>query len=557
MSTMARSWIRMAWMACLTWTIMVAPAFAQQAGESRLVTAAWLQQHLGEVLVLDASVTPHHMAGHIPGAVSADLYRYGPNTPTRQVMEQRLQSWGVSPGRKIVVYDQGADSMATRLFFDLYYNGVPASDIHYLDGGLAQWKAIGGAVTKEPTPAPVPGTYRITQRREEQRVRLPEFLVASGDREHFALVEALEPGHHYGAEKFFDRAGHIPNALLMPSTDFFNADKTLKSPDEIRRMARYIGIKPDQPVYSHCGGGVAASVPWFALQFLAGHGQTRIYIESQREWLRDERQLPFWTYSAPQLRRDSAWLNGWNNAMLRMFSAAELNLVDVRSADQYAMGHMPFALSIPADGFSRNLGRSEALAALLGPAGVNPSHEVLLVAESGLTPGAAMAFLALEQLGHRKVSVLMDSVDEWGLRGYELTKEPTVVGRPKSMKDMVVPPAQYSLPANPGPRKNAVITSLNQTTETRSEYPRVLVASGKTAAAQAPEGKLVRLPYTEMLNADGTPKPAGALWKLISAAGVPRQAELVLFADDPAEAAVNYYIFRLMGWPDVKVWVRS
>lgn len=559
MSTVARSWIRMAWMACMAWTMMMASALAQQGGESRLVTAAWLQQHLGEVLLLDASVTPHHMAGHIPGAVSADLYRYGPNTPTPQVMEQRLQSWGVSPGRKIVVYDQGADSMATRLFFDLYYNGVPAGDIHYLDGGLAQWKAMGGAVTKEPTPtpAPAPGTYRITQRREEQRVRLPEFLVASGDRERVALVEALEPGHHYGAEKFFDRAGHIPNALLMPSTDFFNADKTLKSPDEIRRMARYMGIKPDQPVYSHCGGGVAASVPWFALQFLAGHGQTRIYIESQREWLRDERQLPFWTYSAPQLRRDSAWLNGWNNAMLRMFSAAELNLVDVRSADQYAMGHMPFALSIPADGFSRNLGRSEALAALLGPAGVNPAHEVVLVAESGLTPGAAMAFLALEQLGHRKVSVLMDSVDEWGLRGYELTKEATTVGQRKSMKDMVVPPTKYVA----GPRKNLVISSL---AEAGGEYPRVLVASGRAAsnaaAVNPPEGRqarLVRLPYTEMLNGDGTPKPAGALWKLINEAGVPRQAELVLFADDPAEAAVNYYIFRLMGWPDVKVWVKS
>jgi hypothetical protein len=38
-------------------------------------------------------------------------------------------------------------------------------------------------------------------------------------------------------------------------------------------------------------------------------------------------------------------------------------------------------------------------------------------------------------------------------------------------------------------------------------------------------------------------------------AGVPRSAELVCVADDPGEAAVNYFILKLMGYPDVKVLV--
>jgi thiosulfate/3-mercaptopyruvate sulfurtransferase len=36
-------------------------------------------------------------------------------------------------------------------------------------------------------------------------------------------------------------------------------------------------------------------------------------------------------------------------------------------------------------------------------------------------------------------------------------------------------------------------------------------------------------------------------------AGVPRYAELVSFSDDPGEAAANYLILKLMGYPDVKV----
>ena len=36
---------------------------------------------------------------------------------------------------------------------------------------------------------------------------------------------------------------------------------------------------------------------------------------------------------------------------------------------------------------------------------------------------------------------------------------------------------------------------------------------------------------------------------------VPRYAELVSFSDDPGEAAANYFILKLMGYPDVKVLV--
>jgi thiosulfate/3-mercaptopyruvate sulfurtransferase len=403
-----RRWFLLLSTSCLCWALTTAPASAEQGRQGRLVNVAWLQKHLADTVLLDASLTPQHLAAHIPGAVSADLYRYGVQEPSRAAMEKRIRSWGISPGRRIVVYDQGGDMMATRLFYDLYYHGAPASDLFILDGGLAQWRAQGGAVTKEPTPPPTIGTFRITEQREEVRVRLPEFLLASGDRARHALVEALEPSYHYGEQKFFDRAGHVPDAILMPSADFYNADKTFKSPDEMRRMLRYLGIQPDQVVLSHCGGGVAASVPWFALQFMVERPLVKLYLESQREWLQDERGLPYWTYSAPHIQRQSAWLDGWNAPMLRAFGVARLNIVDVRAAEKYALGHVPFALNVPADTFRSHLGRPEKLAELLGPAGVNPAHEVVVMAESGLTPGAALAFLAFEQLGHKKVSVLMD-----------------------------------------------------------------------------------------------------------------------------------------------------
>jgi thiosulfate/3-mercaptopyruvate sulfurtransferase len=541
-----RTWLRV----LVLIASLAGTATGASAGEprGRLVDPAWLQAHRDEVLLLDASVTPQHRAAHIPGAVSVDIYRYGPDVPTPAAMEQRLQSWGVSPGRTVVVYDKGGDSMATRVFYDLYYHGVPERELYVLDGGLARWRAEGGPVTTEATPAPAPGSFHVTQVREDARSRLPEFMAASDARSGQAVVDALDADYHFGAKKFFWRGGHVPNALLMPSDGFFNADKTFKNADEIQRMARYLGIREDEVVHSHCGGGIAASVPWFALRFVASHERAKLYVESQLEWLRDDRGLPFWTYDAPQLQRDTAWLTGWNAPMLRAYGVAKLNLVDVRPAAQYAAGHVPFALNIESGVFRTHLNQPEALAAVLGPAGVNPAHEVLLVSDNALTPQAALAFLALEQAGHGRVSVLMDSVDEWALRGGELAKEPTKVGAPASPKDITVPPARYV--AHP---RDGVLVKDPRTAH--GEYPTVFVAAGRHAPSRKPEGQVVSLPYAELIDNAGRPRPASELWTRFEKAGVPRLAQLVVFADDPAEAAVDYYVFRLMGWPDVKVWV--
>jgi hypothetical protein len=121
------------------------------------------------------------------------------------------------------------------------------------------------------------------------------------------------------------------------------------------------------------------------------------------------------------------------------------------------------------------------------------------------------------------------------------------VGKPKTPNDITVPVAKYPAQVPPD-------VLIGDPLATRGEYPKVFVASGKAAPLRTPEGQVVHLPYTELLNADGTPKAAKELWKLITKAGVPRHAEVILFADDPAEAAINYYVFRLMGWPDIKVW---
>src|SRR5258706_1295188 len=377
---------------------LVQPAVAAAGGGNPLVSVERLEKSLkrDDLLVIDASPGKMHAAGHIPGAVNVDVFTFGGRQLPAAEMEKLIQSWGVSPGKKIVLYDQGGTYFATSLFFDLYYYGVPAANLVVLDGGLAKWQAAGGAVTKDPTPAPKRGTFRVAKVKEDVRVRLSEFLVASGDPANSVLVEALDPSQHYGAAKFFDRAGHVPNAILSPVADYYNADKTFKSPEEIKRMLAYLGVRPEQQVYSHCGGGIAASVPFFAAKFMLDYPKVKLYKESQLEWLRDDRGLPFWTYDAPNMTREKAWLSGWSNQMLRMFGVSKLSVVDVRPEASFKQSHVPFAVNIPAEVFRRNLATPEKLAEVLGASGVDATYEAVIVSDKGLNTDSALAFFMLE-----------------------------------------------------------------------------------------------------------------------------------------------------------------
>ena len=537
MSKIPGHWLWVVIAGCL---FLVQPGLAAESDKGQLVSAQWLADNVkrDDVLLLDASPGRIHAASHIPGAVNVDVFSFGGRDLSNAEMQQLIQSWGVSPGKKIVVYDQGGTYFATSLLFDLYYYGVPADRLSVLDGGLTRWKAIGGAVTKDPTPAPKPGTFRVAKVKDEARVRLPEFLVASGDPSNSVLLEALDPDQHYGGAKFFDRAGHIPNAVMTPADDYFNADKTFKSPEEIRRMLAYLGVKPEQQLYTHCGGGIAASVPFFAAKFMLDYPRVKLYKGSQLEWLRDDRGLPFWTYDAPNLMREKTWLSGWGNKMLRAFGVSKLAVVDVRSEASFKQSHVPFAINVPADVFRRNLATPAKLAEALGAAGVNVADEAVIVSDRGLNADSALAYLMLEKVGQKRVSVFSDSVDDWGFAGLPLEKE-TI--------------SRTTMTTYPVNLRAGLMTHDAQGAQ--GLYPKVYIASGKSLPAKVPEGKVIHVPYTELLTAEGKPKAAMEIWTILTKAGVPRFAEILSFSEDPGEAAANYFILRMMGYADVKVLV--
>jgi thiosulfate/3-mercaptopyruvate sulfurtransferase len=566
------------YVAALFVSVLLAQVAAAQGVHGQLVSVQWLNDNLKtnkNLVMLDASPTKFYAEKHVPGAVSVsftpqDAVSQGVNLSygggidlmsdtenaafafqDRPVPEMQalFREWGISRNSQVVIYDQGGAMHATRLFFSLFYYGFPLKNLHILDGGMAQWSAKKLPVSTTVDKPAKAGDFSIEAVKSEFKTNVNEMLAAAGDTQANALVEALGADWHFGEALNYNRRGHIPYAIMAPAADFYNADKTFKSPDEVRRMLKHLGVSPEQNVFTHCGGGIAGSVAFFATKFIADYPKVKHSTESQLGWLNDARDLPFWTYDAPYILRDSDWLQWWGGQRTRSLGSIQVSVVDVRSPADYKEAHLPFALNVPAATFREQLKTPAALRPVLGAAGVNPAHEAVIVSGNGIDKDSALAYVLLESLGQKKVSILSDSLDQWAAKGFQLRDTPTVVAPKAKRYDLAVPPVQYASST----RDEVLITDAARH---NGLYPKVFLASGAKLPAQALDGKVVHVPYTALLQEDGTPKAAAAIWSTLQKAGVSRYSELVTVSDDAGEAAANYVVLKLMGYPNIKTLAR-
>jgi thiosulfate/3-mercaptopyruvate sulfurtransferase len=190
-----------------------------------------------------------------------------------------------------------------------------------------------------------------------------------------------------------------------------------------RNMLDYLRIGPDQTVYNHCGGGIAASVPYFVMKYLLDWPDVKLFPGSQLEWAADARELPFWTYDAPYLIRDAGWLQGWGGRMMRMYGISNLSLVDVRSPEAFREGHLDYAVQLMPVELARFINSPDKAAAGFSSFHVDPSSEAVIISGGGLTREAALAFAVLENAGHKKISLFMDPEELWEQSGLSVIKE--------------------------------------------------------------------------------------------------------------------------------------
>lgn len=280
-------------------------------GFDPLATTDWLEEHLGDpdLRVVDIrgyvkktdlgdgrqraeylAARDEYDEAHIPGAVyvdwTGDITDPDDPVPAQVAPPERfadlMSRLGIGDGAHVVVYDHAGGQFATRLWWALTYYGHDRVSV--LDGGWKKWTAEGRPTTTE-IPEPEPATF-IPKPRSGWRADAGEVLTASESGSSFVL-DARDPGQYTGEiARGEGRPGRVPGAKHLHADSLLDPEGgTFRSREELEGRLREAGVPEDKdaPVVAYCNGGVAATVPLFALHRL-GYRNLANYDGSWNEW---------------------------------------------------------------------------------------------------------------------------------------------------------------------------------------------------------------------------------------------------------------------------------
>ncbi len=252
---------------------------------TRLVTFDGLQARLEDprLRLLDARPKADYDEGHIPGAVWVDAKAVEAMAarPGALVDRAAWEAWiaplGIGPGADVLVYDANRQLDAARIWWLLGYLGVERAGL--VDGNFPLWAAEGRPVTTE-APAVDPKPFQVAFRSDRHATK-EEVLAALGSKS-AQVVDARSTGEYAGLEARSRRGGHIPAACHLEWNSLVDKDGRFLDEPALRVKLAKAGVKPGEPVITHCQGGGRASVNAFVLERLGF--PTRNYYLGWSDW---------------------------------------------------------------------------------------------------------------------------------------------------------------------------------------------------------------------------------------------------------------------------------
>ncbi len=251
---------------------------------------------------------------HIPGSVVAyahDLHllddvKKCKGLPMCEATAAKvIGAMGIGAGTKVVVYDAGPGANASGTWFFLALYGH--KDVKILDGGLAAWKAAGGAVEAGHGAKPAAASFAPAVQWQMLASR-EEVEKATKDPAAFLLLDARHNLDEYtgktlqsaltafGKEVTVARGGFIPGAVFSPWTKYAGnksgepGKPTLKDAADLKKQLKKLeknGYAATKTVISYCHVGLGRGTFQYLALRRAGHDKAKVYVGSWDEWGND------------------------------------------------------------------------------------------------------------------------------------------------------------------------------------------------------------------------------------------------------------------------------
>jgi thiosulfate/3-mercaptopyruvate sulfurtransferase len=267
--------------------------------DAPLVTTERLAAHLDDPKVRIAEISQHperdtYREGHIPGAIWfywKDICWHDTDREfvSPEKLAARFGAAGIGPEHTLVLY---GDPVQYGTYAYWAFTLAGHKDLRLLDGARTKWAREGRPLTKDvprfaPQHYPPPiGDASMRLGRDAVRAGLGKpgrLLLDVRSPEEYAGERVMELGKFdHGAE----RAGRIPGAVHLYFKNLLNDDDSYKSPAELARIVRRVGITKESPdeVVVYCRLSHRATLTWVALTRLLDLKNVRIYDGSWTEW---------------------------------------------------------------------------------------------------------------------------------------------------------------------------------------------------------------------------------------------------------------------------------
>ncbi len=264
-----------------------APAPKGFANPNLIVSVDWLKQHASDagLRIIDARSAADYVKGHLPGAVSLPVAEtfdpaYSKNLPdTKEKLEALFGQKGIANSSRVVIYDNGKETPAARLFWTLEYAGH--TNVAVLDGGLKAWA---GSISTDAVS--VSAATFVSKIDPSKLPTKGQCALAIGDPTKVVL-DARSPAEFRGEDVRTKFGGHIPGAVNIEWTENFGSATQLREPESLTAMYEAKGVKKDKEVYALCQTGQRSSVSYLVLRLL-GYPKVGNYAGSWVEWGNDE-----------------------------------------------------------------------------------------------------------------------------------------------------------------------------------------------------------------------------------------------------------------------------
>jgi len=232
------------------------------------------------VLILDARSYKDYSNGHIPGAVSLDLFSFHwVDTSQKGLvsfgehMRKILSYAGIDENKKIIFYDNSSGMLAARgVWMCLYFSH---SDVQMLDGGISKW-------TKENLPTETEST--IYKPSNLTTPLDPSIIIGFEELNEkigkVTIIDARSPDEFDGTIPRAARGGHIPTAENIDWNNNIDRAALIKSNEDLESLYT---MDKESPIVTYCQGAYRAAHSYLSLKKL-GFKNVKVYLGSWGEW---------------------------------------------------------------------------------------------------------------------------------------------------------------------------------------------------------------------------------------------------------------------------------